>query len=120
MKEKLELMFQYLKNGKFRNLRKAKDCRVVDNVQNIGGSNNGLYGNGSQGYNGNNANAGNGSLGGNNISSGNNGNGGNGALAEIMQIVEIMWEMERTIIAYLNKNKWKKKQKLNRFLIWGT
>ena len=67
------------KNGRFRNLRKAKDCRVVDDVQNIGGSNNGLYGNGSQGYNGNNVNAGNGSLGGNNISSGNNVNGGNGA-----------------------------------------
>ena len=67
------------KNGRFRNLRKAKDCRVVDDVQNIGGSNNGLYGNGSQGYNGNNANAGNGSLSGNNISGGNNVNGGNGA-----------------------------------------
>ena len=68
------------KNGKFISLRKSKNYKAANDVQNIGGSNNGLYGNGSQGYNGNNANAGNGSFGGNNISSGNNVNGGNGAL----------------------------------------
>ena len=68
------------KNGKFISLRKSKNYKAANGMQNIGGSNNGLYGNGSQGYNGNNANAGNGSIGGNNISSGNNVNGGNGAL----------------------------------------
>ena len=68
------------KNGKFISLRKSKNYKAANGMQNIGGSNNGLYGNGSQGYNGNNANAGNGSFGGNNISSGNNVNGGNGAL----------------------------------------
>ena len=47
------------KNGRFRNLHKARDYRVVDDVQNVGGSNNSLKGNNPQNYNVNNASSGN-------------------------------------------------------------